>query len=101
MARPCKRRCICGDLKEYSYVPEGMKRGGEPVRLAGDELEALRLADYLGLYQDEAARKMKVSRQTFGRIVESARKKTAGAIIFGRALSVSCCGPVEVRKEKK
>lgn len=95
MARPCKKRRICGELKEYKYVPEGIKYGTEPVKLAGDELEALRLADYLGMYQDKAAKKMKISRQTFARIVESARKKTAAAILHGKALEISCHGPAE------
>jgi Predicted DNA-binding proteins len=53
-----------------------------------DEAEALRLADLEGLYQEAAARSMGVSRQTFGRIVESARGKVADAILNGKALKV-------------
>jgi uncharacterized protein len=51
-----------------------------------DELEALRLADLNGLYQEQAAEQMKISRPTFARIVEAARKKTADALIHGKAL---------------
>ena len=53
-----------------------------------DELEALRLADLEGLYQEDAARQMNVSRQTFGRIVAAARKKVAEALVRGRSLRI-------------
>jgi len=60
----------------------------EEVVLGFDEAEALRLADLEGLYQEAAARSMGVSRQTFGRIVELARKKVADAILNGKALRI-------------
>jgi predicted DNA-binding protein (UPF0251 family) len=53
-----------------------------------DELEALRLADLLGLYHEAAALRMKVSRQTFGRIIESAHRKVADALIHGKSLKL-------------
>jgi predicted DNA-binding protein (UPF0251 family) len=71
-----------------------MKPAGIParelqeVRLGFDEAEALRLADLEGLYQEAAARSMGVSRQTFGRIIEMARRKTADAILNGKALRI-------------
>ncbi len=72
-----------------SYRPVGTSRGAcvETV-LSLDELEAVRLADYEGLYQEQAAAHMGVSRQTFGRIVESARKKIAGALVHGKPLKI-------------
>lgn len=60
----------------------------QEVILKADEIEAIRLADYEQLYQEEAAQKMNVSRQTFGRIVESARRKIADALINGKALRI-------------
>ncbi len=60
----------------------------EEVVLTVDELEALRLADLEGHYQDEAAAKMGVSRQTFGRIVSAARRKAAEALVEGKALRI-------------
>jgi predicted DNA-binding protein (UPF0251 family) len=60
----------------------------EEVSLRMDELEAIRLADYGGLYHQEAAAKMKISRATFGRILEAARRKVAEAIIRGKALKI-------------
>jgi hypothetical protein len=53
-----------------------------------DELEALRLADKEGLYQEQAAEGMHISRPTFGRIVESARRKVAEALVEGKALRI-------------
>lgn len=60
----------------------------EEVEVTVDELEAIRLADLEGLYQEDAAAKMNVSRQTFGRIVESARRKVAEALVSGKALKI-------------
>jgi len=60
----------------------------EEVVLCLDELEAMRLADYEDLYHEEAALRMQVSRATFGRILDGARRKVAGAIINGNALKI-------------
>lgn len=60
----------------------------ESVELAADELEAIRLADFEGLYQEQAAEQMGVSRQTFGLIIGRARKKTADALAHGKAICV-------------
>jgi predicted DNA-binding protein (UPF0251 family) len=65
----------------------------EEVALSVDEFEALRLADLEGLYQDGAAGRMGVSRATFGRIVEAARRKVAEALVHGKALKIGG-GPV-------
>jgi predicted DNA-binding protein (UPF0251 family) len=51
--------------------------------LSIEELEALRLADRDGLYQDEAAVRMGVSRPTFARLITTARQKTSHALIEG------------------
>jgi len=67
----------------------------ECVELTVDELEAVRLADLEGLYQEQAATQMNVSRQTFGRIIEAAHRKIADALVHGKALSIDG-GPVEI-----
>jgi len=54
-----------------------------------DEYEALRLADLECLSQEHAARKMGVSRATFGRIIESGRSKVAGVLVHGCRLEIS------------
>jgi transposase-like protein len=53
-----------------------------------DEFEAIRLADLDGLYHDKAAERMKVSRQTFGRIIGAARHKVAEALVKGLVLRI-------------
>jgi predicted DNA-binding protein (UPF0251 family) len=60
----------------------------EEVILNVDEFEALRLADLEGLYQEQAAEKMNVSRPTFGRIIDAAHKKVAEALVKGKALKI-------------
>lgn len=60
----------------------------EEINLATDELEALRLADFKGLDQVKAARKMKVSQSTFQRILSSARKKVSQGLIEGKAIRI-------------
>jgi predicted DNA-binding protein (UPF0251 family) len=79
------------------FKPAG-RRGCE-IELIGmtlDEFEALRLADLEGLYQEQAAVCMGVSRATFGRIVESAHRKVAEALVHGKALRIRG-GPVRCR----
>jgi len=58
------------------------------VDLSVDEYEALRLADYEGLEHKEAAEKMGISRPTFTRLIDQARKKFASGIIEGKEISI-------------
>jgi DNA-binding XRE family transcriptional regulator len=53
-----------------------------------DELEAVRLADFEGIYQEDAAKRMNVSRQTFGNIIKSAHLKIADALVNAKALKI-------------
>ena len=89
MSRPFKcRRVRCQPLSEY-FKPQGIPlRALEEVGLTLDELEAIRLADLEGFYQEDAANKMKVSRQTFGNIIVSAHKKIADALLNAKALRI-------------
>ncbi len=61
----------------------------EEILLEEDELEAIRLGDFLNLSQEDAAAKMKISRQTFGRIVNRAHEKIADGILNGKAIRIS------------
>ena len=89
MPRPKCCRRIAGPPGCRSFGPRGMGPGTQPPVLLGlDEFEAIRLADLEGLYQEQAAEKLQVSRQTFGRIIASARKKVAQALIEGRGLQI-------------
>ena len=92
---PCSRR-IAGRPASPLFKPAGVPAHQlEEVVMTLDEFEALRLADLNGLYQAEAARQMAVSRATFSRIVESARRKTADVLVHGKALRVEG-GPVRL-----
>jgi uncharacterized protein len=90
MSRPCRRRRIrCSPDTNY-FKPRGIPLDMlEEVNLTLDELEAVRLADFESLYQEDAARKMDISRQTFGNIVKSARRKIADAILNAKALKIA------------
>lgn len=89
MSRPKKSRCI-GCVPNVGYFkPKGIPLVElEEVSLTLDELEAVRLADYERRYQEEAAREMRISRATFGRIVNEARHKIAEALTQGKALRI-------------
>ena len=71
------------------FKPQGVTlRKLEEVVLTTDELESIRLADLEGLYQEDAAAQMNVSRPTFARIIESARRKVGEALVHGKALRI-------------
>ncbi len=57
-----------------------------------DELEALRLVDYEGLLQEEAAQRMGVSRGTVWRCLDSARRKVAAMLVEGREIVITSSG---------
>jgi predicted DNA-binding protein (UPF0251 family) len=79
------------------FKPAGIPlRVLEEVVVTLDEVEALRLADLEGLYQEEAAERMKISRPTFSRLIESAHKKVAEALVEGKALRLEG-GPVQMK----
>ena len=60
----------------------------EEVVLWPDELEALKLYEVDGLNQTIAAKKMKISQPTLARLLDSANKKIAQAIITGKAIRI-------------
>lgn len=89
MSRPFKCRKVGCQPGVAYFKPCGVPAYRvEEVVLAVDEFEAVRLADLEGLYQDDAAKRMNISRQTFGNIVGSAHKKIADAIVNGKAIKI-------------
>jgi predicted DNA-binding protein (UPF0251 family)/predicted Fe-Mo cluster-binding NifX family protein len=99
MPRPVSERLLGAVIPPRVMKPAGVPaRELEEVRLGLDEAEALRLADLEALYQEAAARSMGVSRQTFGRIVESARRKVADAVLNGKALRIEG-GEIAIREQ--
>lgn len=89
MPRPKCNRQICGIPDKNYFKPRGIPSSELiEIVLTLDEYEAIRLADHEQLYQEEAAGRMNISRQTFGRIIESAHKKIADVLINGKALKI-------------
>ncbi|GEO81876.1 DUF134 domain-containing protein [Pararhodospirillum oryzae] len=89
MPRPRRLRRVAAHPPVSYYKPQGI-----PLRLLShavlsvDGLEALRLADALGLDHDEAAARMDVSRPTFSRLLAEARRVVAEALTQGWALRI-------------
>ena len=101
MPRPFKCRRVRFAPDVLTFKPAGIPGYQlEEVILTLDEFEAVRLADLQGLYQEEAAQKMDVSRQTFGNIINSAHHKIADALINGKKLRIEG-GHVNELKERR
>ncbi|MCH4120548.1 MAG: DUF134 domain-containing protein [Atopobiaceae bacterium] len=88
--RPKKPRTVHMVPEYVGFDPEGIgETGADPLVLAQDELEAVRLVDLEGLDQAEAAEHMGVARATVAGICQSARRKIADALVNGRRLEVA------------
>jgi predicted DNA-binding protein (UPF0251 family) len=86
--RPKLYRTIQSPPAIDGFSPSGAGQGGEVV-LSFEEFEAVRLIDFAGLDQSQAADQMGVSRQTFGRVLRSARFIVAKALVLGFRLKVT------------
>jgi uncharacterized protein len=80
----CKRMTSYQPLITRFLPKDGVH--DEPITLIPEEIEALYLMDLLGLYQEDAATKMEVSRPTFARIIKTARQKVALGLLCGHQL---------------
>ena len=85
MPRPRRCRWV-GFRPELNYF--GPKGAAGEVVLKVEELESLRLKDYLGVDQTEAAGMMGISQPTFNRILREARRRVAEALVDGKAIRV-------------
>ena len=90
MTRRMKCRTVDFLPATDSFLPEGKDRKttSEYV-LKIEELEAMRLKDVMGLSQEECAEKMNVSRQTFQKIIDTARNKVALALVEGTGIRIA------------
>lgn len=89
MTRPKYCRKIGCEPGAIYFRPDGVADSEiEEVTITLDEFEALRLADLEGMYQEKSAASMNISRQTFGRIIDSARNKIAHALVHGKAIKI-------------
>ena len=89
MPRPQKPRLVCHEPEAVYFKPRGVPLMDlEEVVLGLDETEALRLADLEGCSQEQVGERMRISRATVGRMLESARRKVAEALVHGKALRI-------------
>jgi len=92
--RPKKTRWIKCSPKERCFKPLCKPLSQlEEVYVSLDEFEAIRLACLEGLKQVDAAKKMKISRPTFSRIITSAHKKIADGLVNIKVIKIEggCC----------
>lgn len=89
MPRPRKCRFVEGVPAVRLFKPQGIPARQLPeVYLSLEGFEALRLSDLEALRQEEAAARMQVSRQTFGRLLAEARRAVAEALVHGHCLRI-------------
>ncbi len=87
--RPQKDRIVAFNPDVSYFKPRGIPMLDlEETRLTVDECEALRLSDLLDLSHEDGGKQMGVSRATFGRILQNARRTVADALINGKAINI-------------
>jgi uncharacterized protein len=86
--RPRKYKLVKQNPKISQFSPRGRPGRPNEANLAMEEYEAIRLADFLGFSQKEAASSMHISQQTFSRIIRKAHKVIAAAIVTGKIIKI-------------
>lgn len=101
MVRPRKCRFVNAEPGVVYFKPRGVPLMElEEVELAVEELEAVRLSDLTGLGQKTVAKKMGISQPTLHRLLSSARRKIADALVNGRAIRIEG-GTYSIRKKRR
>ncbi len=89
MARPRRFRRISQEPQIRCFNPERDDLDDlEPIEILIDEFESIRLRDYHNIQQKRSAEIMGISQPTFHRILISARKKIANALINGNPMII-------------
>lgn len=89
MPRPRRVRRVFFEPRIDYFKPAGvMLRMLQENIITRDELEVIRLIDYEKIEQEKAGKKMKISQPTLSRLLTSARKKIADALINGKAIKI-------------
>lgn len=87
MARDKKDRLIKKSPAFSGFKPFGLQTGHRlEIALLLEEYESIRLCDYELLNHEKAAQLMNISRSTFSRVYESARRKVAQAMVEGAVI---------------
>jgi predicted DNA-binding protein (UPF0251 family) len=89
MPRPRRIRRVFFEPRTDYFKPAGIPLMHlEDNIITRDELEAIRLIDYEKIEQGKAGKKMKISQPTLSRLLASARKKIADALINSKAIKI-------------
>lgn len=89
MPRPRKCKFIQEQPAVTTFKPAGVPAFQlEALVLSHEEFEAIRLGDLVGLSQEDGAKEMGISRATFGRLINSAHRIVAQALVEGKALTI-------------
>ena len=86
--RPKKYRIVRLDPKIAQFSPRGKPGRPNEVDLSMDQFEAIRLAVHMGLPQKEAAKSMRISQQTFSRILRRAHSLVAKGLTTGSTIRI-------------
>ena len=103
MARPRKSRSLEGEPRPVIYIPSGWTRKQtDPVEVAIEDFEVMRLVDGHAYNIEEAAARVGVSRSTAGRMLERARRAIAlgfenRAPVYLDALDSSVLKPPQIK----
>jgi predicted DNA-binding protein (UPF0251 family) len=98
--RPPKIRYIQDLPHVTQFSPRGKPGRPDQVELTLDQFEAIKLADYQRLSQEQGAAAMRLSRASFGRILRKARKLLADAIVKGKIIRIKLDGQqIEVQNK--
>ena len=90
MGRPKKRRCCRRYKADRIYKPRGISlKEIETIELSLDQFEAIRLCDGERLEQEEAGRRMGISRGTIQRLLYSGRQEIVNAILNNDAIFIN------------
>jgi uncharacterized protein len=83
-----KKRIISTKPRVFKFSPRGRRGRPDNVILKMEEFEAMRLADSEGISHRDAAKMMNISRQTFERVLKSARGTVADGVVNGKSIKI-------------
>ncbi len=88
MARPSKKRRICGKPKYLCFAAKSTEAPCEEIIMSLDEYECIRLIDFEGMSQEECAEQINMDRTSVTLIYSRARKKLAECLVTGKQLRI-------------
>lgn len=101
MVRPKKCKMVFAEPGVDYFKPRAIPLMDlKEVDLSVEEFEAIRLKDLKGMEQTEIAGQMGVSQPTLHRLLQSAHKKIADALVNGKAIKIHG-GNYSISKKKK